>query len=242
MIVKSRVWPALVLAFCACESPAGPPRPPEPTRLNTYVPIERFGVPGASAYRSPEVIVQDQRGNAMPGVLVRFRATAGSIEFTEVVTDGRGYAAAGRWTLRSTAGEDTVFASVDGVEPLRFRARVRVPVEVAHYALESVLDIPVPVPYGTGWTATSGSLSFYADQTYVWRVVTVHDDGRIHTPIIQGTYSLGNGIVSGVEAADRFRLTFAGTPAGNRLRVHYIDNMDWWDEVYVKSRVVEPWP
>jgi adhesin/invasin len=66
---------------------------------------------------NPAVRVVDANGNPVAGVPVRFVVTAGggAVAVVAPVTDARGVASCGRWTLGG-AGDNAVTAAVDGVE------------------------------------------------------------------------------------------------------------------------------
>jgi hypothetical protein len=70
----------------------------------------------------PGVKVVDPRGDAVPGVAVTFAVTSGggSVSPGPVVTDADGVAVAGDWTLGTTAGLNTLVATVQGHAPITF--------------------------------------------------------------------------------------------------------------------------
>jgi hypothetical protein len=172
--------------------------------------------------------------------MVRFAASAGSLERSEARSDSKGLASPGIWTLRDSEGEDVVTATVDGVEPLRFRARVRVPVEVAHYALESQDGRTLPIET-IGSTVIAGTLSFYADAAWLWRLTYRERSGTLYTSQMQGSYSRNARSLTGSQAAaDPWRLD--ATFEDNRLIVYFSDPFDGWQEIYVKVRAAESWP
>jgi adhesin/invasin len=86
------------------------------------------GTVGAAVAIAPSVIVRDPGGQPMAGVAVSFRIASGggSIGSGGAVTDGGGIASAGSWTLGTTAGKQTVVASIgaNGVSgnPVTFTA------------------------------------------------------------------------------------------------------------------------
>lgn len=65
----------------------------------------------------PAVVVRDVAGNAVAGATVTFTVAAGggSITGGSATTDANGRAAVGSWTLGTTAGVNTLAASVSGV-------------------------------------------------------------------------------------------------------------------------------
>ena len=83
---------------------------------------------------APAVIVRDQFGNPVPDVSVTFAVTSGggSLAGDTAVTGSDGIAAAGVWTLGETAGEQTVQATIAGLDPvvLTATATASAPVEM----------------------------------------------------------------------------------------------------------------
>ena len=70
----------------------------------------------------PLVIVRDQYGNPVPGVLVAFEVVSGggNIEHATVTSNAQGHASVGRWTLGPVAQPQTLRASAQGVVPVIF--------------------------------------------------------------------------------------------------------------------------
>jgi hypothetical protein len=241
---------AALLALAACESPVLPEPVPRSLRT-TGVLHDQFGVPGEAAFHSPHVFVYSQYGHPLRDVLVRFAVSHGSIERSEAISDSLGFATPGTWTLRSSEGEDVLTVTVDGVEPLRFRSRVRVPVEVAYYALEGTAGRKVPIHYGDGSTTTGGSLSFYQDDTWIWRSSGSDPDGTPHTRQMQGSYSSAPFTFFDSEVPVRALLISGGVAEwfdlearvlGNRLDAYWSSWDEAWEEAYVKVRSVVSWP
>lgn len=88
--------------------------------------------PGEMASPLPTVTVRDAVGNAVPGATVTFEVTSGGGSATGLVqtTDAQGMASVGSWTLGTTAGTNTLRATVAGVSPVTFNATVVAPVLV----------------------------------------------------------------------------------------------------------------
>ncbi len=120
---SATAWPALVvvLALAACDG--------EP-RLATSMVSQ-----GAATFTAavdtristpPAVIITDQRGRALAGVLVRWQVASGggSVTFDSVRTDAAGVASAGGWRLGIRAGPQTLSASAPGVSSVTFLATV----------------------------------------------------------------------------------------------------------------------
>jgi hypothetical protein len=241
---------AALVALAACESPVLPE--PEPNSLRaTGALLDQFGAPGEAAFHSPRVFVYSQYGHPLRDVRVRFAVSHGSIERSEAISDSLGFASPGTWTLRSTEGEDVVTVTVDGVEPLRFRSRVRVPVEVAHYALEGLGGRKLPFQDGDGSATTGGSLSFYQDGTWIWRSSGSAPDGTLRTGQMQGAYSSAPFTFFDSEVPVRALLISGGVAGwlalearvfGNRLDAYWSSWDESWEEAYVKVRSVLSWP
>lgn len=79
----------------------------------------------ASVGTVPAVRITDDRGRAVRNVMVRWRVTAGGGTVTNdsVRTDADGNASSGGWTLGTTAGQQSLQASADGVPTVTFTAQ-----------------------------------------------------------------------------------------------------------------------
>jgi hypothetical protein len=75
---------------------------------------------------APAVIVADQRGRGLGGVLVRWQVTSGGgRSFNDTIrTDGSGIASAGGWQLGTRTGSQMLTATVEGLAPIAFTASV----------------------------------------------------------------------------------------------------------------------
>lgn len=73
---------------------------------------------------APEVTITDAHGNPVAGVSVTFTVTGGggSVTGSPAVTNAAGVAAAGSWTLGTTAGPNTLDASAPGLTTVTFTA------------------------------------------------------------------------------------------------------------------------
>lgn len=113
---------ALLLAACEDE-PSGPG--PQPASIQAAAIAEQSAAAGAAVAAAPKVIVRDAGGNALAGIPVTFSVTAGSGQLGQSIdtTDASGAASAGRWTLGTEAGLQSVRASVPGLDAaIVFRA------------------------------------------------------------------------------------------------------------------------
>jgi len=110
----------LPLVF-ACENAT---EPPVASTLEAFEGELQSGVAGATLAIPPTVRVLDQRGRPMPGVRVPFTVIAGDgrVEQPEPVSDAKGIASAGPWTLGVRAGENTLTAALGGVGAVSFSA------------------------------------------------------------------------------------------------------------------------
>jgi hypothetical protein len=79
---------------------------------------------GAAVTVPPSVIVKDADGNPKSGVTVTFAVVSGggSISGATASTNGAGVATVGSWTLGSSAGANTLSATVTGLPPVTFTA------------------------------------------------------------------------------------------------------------------------
>jgi adhesin/invasin len=82
-------------------------------------------VAGQTVAVAPAVVVRDTFGNAVPGVTVTFAVATGggSVTGGGAVTDSAGAARVTSWRLGTTAGANTLSATVAGVAPVTFTAQ-----------------------------------------------------------------------------------------------------------------------
>ncbi|MGQ0815308.1 MAG: leishmanolysin-related zinc metalloendopeptidase [Gemmatimonadota bacterium] len=102
----------------------GPAASPGAASMRAETSIDQTATAGTTVASTPRVVVKDARGAAVVGVSVTFTVTAGggSVQNAATLTDASGSASAGRWTLGSTAGVNTVEARVGTLAPVVFVA------------------------------------------------------------------------------------------------------------------------
>lgn len=116
-----------LLGSTACGGPAEPNHEPigDPTTpsgrvelmLSAQSSTELSGEVGTAVAAAPTILAVHADGRPAAGVLVSFRAEGGgSVDTRSTTADARGIASAGRWLLGRIAREQTVVASVAGVE------------------------------------------------------------------------------------------------------------------------------
>lgn len=107
-------------ALAACDDGA----PLTPSRLEVQAGDGQSGVVGSALAVQPSVRVLTTAGKPVPRVTVSFEVTTGggSIVQASVVSDARGVASAGVWTLGTRSGANTLRASVTGTVPLSISA------------------------------------------------------------------------------------------------------------------------
>jgi hypothetical protein len=222
-----------------------------PGRLLSWTPVSNVGDAGGLVTQAPTVRVFDSAGfTPISGVLVRFTIAGGggAILRDTVTSDRDGFASVGWWRLGTTPGVDTLVASVSGLPPVRFTARLRV--VIATYDLQAIAGHALPVTY-PGVTVTGahyvlfddGSCKFGYDGTsnsgsaltYVQR-----DSTTILFYLLPGTYPNSSFY------ADRNGLFSTGKLNGNTMTVNYEDIFDFDNpEVYVRHASVgesAQWP
>ena len=140
--------------------------------------------PGAVVNPLPAVTVQDAVGNPVVGVPVTFAVTEGGGTATGLVqtTDGTGVATVGSWSLGSTAGQNTMTASVAGLAPVSFGHVVVAPTSVTKRA-------------GDGQYAQPGATVAMAPS------VTVLDNTQLPSPGVTVTFAVtsGGGSATGLQ-------------------------------------------
>ncbi len=90
---------------------------------------EQTAQPGEAVIVPPAVVVRDEQGMPLAGVMVRFLVTAGggSVEQAMAVTDAGGLASSGQWTLGTQPGPNEVNAVVSTLPAVRFRVAAELP-------------------------------------------------------------------------------------------------------------------
>jgi hypothetical protein len=115
---------AAALAACDGGGGGGITEPtPAPTALAALTPLQEAGWTENFSSTAPAVRVTDQKGRPLGGVTVTFTVTAGGghIPRTQVQTDPAGAAHLDFWYLGAAVGEQTLSASVPGLDPVVFR-------------------------------------------------------------------------------------------------------------------------
>src|SRR5204863_9097995 len=95
------------------------------TQLTIHAGNTQSATVGTALATPPAVFVQDQFGNPVAGVPVTFAVTSGGgavSPLTAVSTDASGIAATTAWTLGTTAGGNTLTASIGTGSPVTFTA------------------------------------------------------------------------------------------------------------------------
>lgn len=200
---------AVAAALAACDGNTGPENRP-PAAVSPVSPVQQTATAGDSA-RGPEVIVEDARERPVAGVTVAFAVTAGggSVQNATAVTGADGIARAGRWTLGTGAGANTVTATVQGLAPVVFTASgaAGAPATVAIVA-------------GNGQSARGGRAVAVAPSV---RVTDAHGN-RVAGATVTFAVASGQGAVTGATATtDSAGLAAAGgwtlgAPGANTLR------------------------
>jgi hypothetical protein len=114
---------ALMLAT-ACGGDATTPKPPIRTKLSAVSRTELTGTVGTVVDETPSVIVTDSLGHPVAGVLISFSITegGGAVQSRAVVSDSRGIASVGRWTLGTVPGRYVLTARNPSDESVNFVA------------------------------------------------------------------------------------------------------------------------
>lgn len=96
-----------------------------PATLAAHAGGEQAAVVGQKVETAPAVVVRNEAGEGLPGVVVTFAITSGGGTLTGAVdtTDAEGIATVGSWTLGKELGENTLTATVEGLDPVVFKAQ-----------------------------------------------------------------------------------------------------------------------
>ena len=97
---------------------------PAPTNFTIDAGNSQTVVAGSAVPTAPSVLVTDADNDPIPGVSVTFAVASGggSITGGSATTDASGIATVGSWTLGTTAGANTLTASVSGLTDVTFSA------------------------------------------------------------------------------------------------------------------------
>ncbi len=103
---------------------AGCGDPPVPTTATATAGATGSATVASAVGTIPAVRITDAKGKGIKDLLVRWRVTSGNgrVVNDTVRTNKAGEASSGGWTLGTTAGRQTLEASVDGVSPAVFTA------------------------------------------------------------------------------------------------------------------------
>ncbi|NBO65156.1 MAG: hypothetical protein EBU88_10015, partial [Acidobacteria bacterium] len=95
-----------------------------PTQMTLLAGNNQIATVGALLSTAPGVIVRDSSSNPVAGVSVVFAVASGGGTITGATqtTNSSGVATVGSWTLGTTAGTNTLTATVSGVTPITFTA------------------------------------------------------------------------------------------------------------------------
>ncbi|MBY0490179.1 MAG: hypothetical protein K2R93_10100 [Gemmatimonadaceae bacterium] len=110
---------ALTLAACKGDAPV-----PSSATAVTTVTIAAPVASRLSEMNAPVVKIADAKGKPMRNLLVRWKVTSGggSVINDSSRTDAQGQATSGGWNLGTTAGVQTLTATLDGLPPVTFTA------------------------------------------------------------------------------------------------------------------------
>jgi hypothetical protein len=155
--------PAVIfsLLIAACSDTVAPPEAATIEASSAVGELAFLGVPVAV---NPEVLVRDENRLPVAGVNVKFTVTAGggSVANSSTISGPQGRATAGRWTIGTTPGINTLAATVDGAGTVEFRVEA-VPAPSGRFELRTIDGWPLPV----------GGL----DARLIAEAVTVNSDG-----------------------------------------------------------------
>lgn len=245
----------ITLAGCATQNDVTAPNAGtfvSPSKVPTTVlarsPVSQIGVTSSVVPFSPAVVVLDQNGAPMKDVDVHFVVTdgGGSVAPSLVSSNANGLAVAS-WHLGDTSGENTLTATVQGIQPVLFEANAVLPLNVTRWDLQLIGDKPLPLTYsggGASWTITGGHYVLVDDGTYTFgydvdgveRPSTIGryirlDSSRVQFYLPAGSYPQSEFYT------ERGGLFSTGIIQGNVMTVTYEDFVDFEIETYVTSQL-----
>ena len=155
--------PAVIFPFliAACSDTVGPPKA---ATIEASSVVDELAFPGAPVRVNPEVLVRDENRTPIAGVHVTFTVTAGggSVSNSSTISGPQGRATAGRWTIGTAPGTNTLVATVDGAGSVEFRVEA-IPAPRGRFELRTIDGLALPV----------GPL----DSRLIAEAVTVNSDG-----------------------------------------------------------------
>ncbi|CAN5389525.1 hypothetical protein BH09GEM1_BH09GEM1_38910 [soil metagenome] len=156
----------------------------QPTGGNTMVP--QSSAAGTLVPIAPEVVVGDGSSNPIPGVTVTWmvQTGGGSVASATSVTDARGFASSGGWTLGAAVGEQKLQATVSGVIVNGAPAPNLAATFIAYGTNTPALAVKISGDSGYSSTNNGGSPS-------VPQVVKVLDASSNPIPNVVVTFTLG---------------------------------------------------
>jgi hypothetical protein len=174
----------------------------------------------------PTVYVHDQFGSAMGGVLVKFTPSGSStVRNATLLTEKYGTAQSGAWVMGAEEGVYTLTATVEGLPPVVFRAIAHKGVIIDAYKLLTIGGRELPEKeYGI----IDGRLLFRDDSTFV-----LGYKGRVDVDSTNTSGSYTRTASGYMWDWGPFNLVTA-TLKDSTLYVHYQDQLDFEDEVYVR--------
>lgn len=237
---------SITLAGCAANNDVAAPdgRTPEipsktPTSVVASSLVNQIGIANSLVTLPPVVRVLDQNGAPMSKIEVSFAIVdgGGSVAPDRVLTNNSGIARTS-WRLGNTAGENTLTATVSGIQPLIFRANSLLPgsapaVRATRWDLLLVAGQKLPLTYSAGgstWTITGGQYVFLDDSSYA-RGYDVA--GAEHTRPMGRYFVNASGAVQFFDALGLLLST--ATIQGNLVTVTYEDFIDFDPEIYVMA-------
>ena len=122
-ICPSALSSAALALLLAAGCDGGTTEPPVPASITAVTAVTQTAMVGSPPPAAPQVRVSDDRGRVMAGVTVSFAVTGGdgTVAAASVSTNAQGVATAA-WTMGTVAMENTLTATVAGLEPVVFRA------------------------------------------------------------------------------------------------------------------------
>jgi len=196
-------------------------QPRAPTTVTATTPVNQTGPANTPVAVAPGVVVNDQRGAPMAGVVVTFAVTAGGgmLGTTTATTNASGQASAVSWTLGPNLGLNTVTATVAGLAPVTFSATAQVDpcTTLTTYTLFATIQASLATSdcrLDGGYLADIYGLTLPTAQRLELRMTSGAVDSWLELYDSQGNFVAGN---DDVASADVNAVVRAYVPAGNYL-------------------------
>ncbi len=205
----------LAASICiACENSTAPPGPPSalhPLTATSFTPVAGTVISGGVTVK-----VVDARGTSVSGMRVAFRITAGDGTVApHIVLSGADGTAHAEWTVGPTAGQNSLVASIEGVDSTTTFSAIGAPGPATAVAITPhVLRLPAGI---AGGTLVGAVVDQYGNAVSTGTTYTSRNTGLV-------TVNSTTGAVTVVGSSDNGICVDATTTGGEYAWVPYFNS------------------